>query len=173
MPSVEPGLPEVHVKPGETQLVEEPTILRTVLGSCVGIAYHVPRSGLAALSHPMLPACPAAGVAGMSPHQGRRYVDYTIREMARRLDTLGIARHDVTIKLFGGADVLAAVSHSHRPTVGWLNCQAAKRILAEEGFTVAASSLGGTRGISMLFHTGTGEVLVRRLPAATVEAEQE
>ena len=50
-----------------------------------------------------------------------------------------------------------------RPTVGALNCQAALEVLAEEGFAVSASDLGGIRGRSIHFHTGTGEVLVHRL----------
>ena len=52
-----------------------------------------------------------------------------------------------------------------RPTVGAQNCQAAVEVLAEEGFTVTASDLGGIRGRRIHFHTGTGEVLVYRLEA--------
>jgi hypothetical protein len=39
----EEPLPEIYVQPGESHLVSEPTILRTVLGSCVGIAFLIPR----------------------------------------------------------------------------------------------------------------------------------
>ena len=52
-----------------------------------------------------------------------------------------------------------------KATVGALNCEAALEVLAQEGFTVAASDLGGTRGRRIHFHTGTGEVLVYRLDA--------
>ena len=47
-----------YVQPGESHLVTEPTILRTLLGSCVGIAFWAPRLGLGALCHPMLPRTP-------------------------------------------------------------------------------------------------------------------
>jgi chemotaxis protein CheD len=69
----------------------------------------------------------------------------------------------VQIKLFGGGDVLLASEVSLKPTVGRLNCEAALRVLEEEGFTVAASSLGGHCGLKIQFHTDTGEVLLRRL----------
>ena len=49
--------------------------------------------------------------------------------------------------------------------MGALNCQAAIEVLAEEGFTVSASDLGGIRGRRIHFHTGTGEVLLHRLAA--------
>jgi chemotaxis protein CheD len=72
----------------------------------------------------------------------------------------------VEVKLFGGADVLPVDrTLSARPTVGAQNCQAAVEVLAEEGFTVSASDLGGVRGRRIHFHTGTGEVLLHRLAA--------
>ena len=43
---------EVYVQPGESHLVTEPSILRTVLGSCVGVAFWAPQQGAAALCHP-------------------------------------------------------------------------------------------------------------------------
>ena len=46
-----------------------------------------------------------------------------------------------------------------------MNCLTACKVAAEEGLTIAASDLGGTRGRRIHFHTGTGEVLLHRLPA--------
>ncbi|MGD0732840.1 MAG: chemotaxis protein CheD [Terracidiphilus sp.] len=162
MAEPEATLLEVHVQPGESHLVREPLILRTVLGSCVGVTFRVPRLGLAALCHPMLPSC-GKGAAGLSPAVGRRYVDFAIRDLARRLDRLGASRGEVEVKLFGGGDVLLVTNEASRPTVGKLNCEAALRVLREEDLEVIASSLGGTSGLNILFNTGTGEVLLRRL----------
>ena len=93
MPEPDAGLPEVYVQPGESHLVKKPTMLRTLLGSCVGIAFRVPRLGLGALCHPMLPRY----ADQTSPHRltrsaGRRYVDYAIRDLARQFDALGASR---------------------------------------------------------------------------------
>ena len=49
-----------------------------------------------------------------------------------------------------------------RPTVGRLNSEVAMKVLEEEGFGVAASSLGGKRGVNIHFNTKTGEVLLQR-----------
>jgi chemotaxis protein CheD len=155
-------LPEVYVQPGESHLVRKPVILRTLLGSCVGIAFRAPRLGLAALCHPMLPRCPAKQGATLNRSAGRRYVDFAIRDMARQLDALGARREEVEVKIFGGGDVLLMASDSVRPTVGRLNIEMAVKALAEEGFAVMASSLGGRRGINIHFNTKTGEVLLQR-----------
>lgn len=154
---------EIYVQPGESHLITEPAILRTILGSCVGVAFLSLGHGVAALCHPMLPTLPVKGGLALTLKDARRYVDFAIRDIARQLDERGIARSEVTVKLFGGADVLPVMQGTTRPTVGQMNCAAAQRVLREEGFAVAASSLGGTSGVQLRFHTDTGEVLLRRL----------
>jgi chemotaxis protein CheD len=161
-PFVNAGLPEVYLQPGESRLVKEPAILRTLLGSCVGIAFRVPRLGLGALCHPMLPHFPVKQTLTMTRSAGRRYVDYAIRDLARQFDALGAQRDKVEVKIFGGGDVLVTVSDTAGPTVGRLNSEVAMKVLEEEGFYVSASSLGGKRGVNIYFNTQTGEVLLQR-----------
>jgi len=163
MPKSDQPLREVYVQPGESHLVTGPAILRTLLGSCVGIAFLAPRLGAAALCHPMLPVCPSNLIGRASIAAGRRYVDFAIRDLANQFDALGARRSEVRVKLFGGADVLPAVSAASRPTVGRLNCESALRELRSHGFEVAAQSLGGTSGMNIQFNTETGEVLLKRL----------
>jgi chemotaxis protein CheD len=160
----EPSTPlEVYLHPGESHLVSQPAILRTVLGSCVGITFCHVELGLAAMCHPMLPTYPASRSHDIGLQAGRRYVDFTIQEMASRFDSLGARRSHIEVKLFGGADVLPVNPNSSMPTVGALNCQAALATLAAEGFEVAAQSLGGASGINIQLDSRTGEVLLRRL----------
>jgi chemotaxis protein CheD len=156
-------LPQVYVQPGESHLVSEPSILRTLLGSCVGVTFWVPRLGLGAICHGMLPSYPAKPPVDLSLANGHRYVDFAIRELARQLDAHGVRRGEVQVKLFGGGDVLPMGNDPSRPTVGKLNCESALKALHEEGFEVIASRLGGSTGLHIQFHTGTGEVLLRLL----------
>lgn len=155
-------LPEVYLQPGESKLVREPAILRTLLGSCVGIAFRVPRLGVGALCHPMLPHFPSRPPMPLNRSAGRRYVDFAIRELAQKFDALGARREEVEVKIFGGGDVLLTSNDSVRPTVGRLNIEVALKVLEEEGFNVIASSLGGRRGVNIYFNTETGEVLLQR-----------
>jgi chemotaxis protein CheD len=162
MPEDETGLPEVYLQPGQSILARQPTILRTLLGSCVGIAFRAERLGAGALCHPMLPNYPLRPPAGLSRSAASRYVDFAIRDLGRQFDSLGARRSEVEVKLFGGGDVLVVSGDSSRPTVGRLNCEVALRVLQEEGFNVVASSLGGNCGVNIIFNTQTGEVLLRR-----------
>lgn len=163
-------LPDLNLQPGELYLTRTPAILRTILGSCVSVTFWSPRVGAGALCHGMLPRAPKVWPAGIDASEGHRYVDFSIRYLAQKFDALGVPREEVEVKLFGGADVLPLLAdRGGRPTVGALNCQAAEEVLAEEGFNVTASDLGGTRGRRIHFHTGTGVVLVYRLGAWTGE----
>jgi chemotaxis protein CheD len=161
-------LPEFYLQPGEWRIVRSPSILKTVLGSCVSVTFHAPRLAASAMCHPMLPTQTAKPVVRSDPVEGRRYVDYVIREIAREFDSLGAARGEVEVKLFGGADVLASSRKS--ATVGTMNAETALRVLEDEGFQVLASCLGGSRGIFIEFHTGTGEVLLRKLAGMDLPA---
>lgn len=162
----EDELAQVHVQPGESRLVQEPSIVCTLLGSCVGITFWVRRMGIGALCHPMLPSAPARLAVQDAGAGHRRFVDFTIRELAGRFDALGATRAETVVKVFGGADVLDFDTSRARPTIGKLNRDAAMRILVAEGYRIAASSVGGRSGMQIRFNTNTGEVLLRRFGRA-------
>src|ERR1700691_3645113 len=82
MAELELALPEVYLQPGESYLAREPTIIRTILGSCVGVAFWNDRLGIGALCHAQLPKTPKIPIAGLTLAAGRRYVDFAIRDLA-------------------------------------------------------------------------------------------
>jgi chemotaxis protein CheD len=161
--SVQPGdIQCVVIQPGHLHLTRTPSILQTILGSCVGVTFWCARLGAGALCHGVLPRCPR----GTGVPDGYRYVDFSIRYLAEQFDALGASRYELEVKLFGGADVLpVSAARAHRATVGALNCRAAREVLEEEGLSVLASDLGGIRGRTIRFDSGTGEVLLQRLQA--------
>jgi chemotaxis protein CheD len=157
---IQTDLPTIRVQPGQLYLARTPAVLQTILGSCVSVTFWCQRLRAGALCHGVLPRCPR--VTGAP--EDHRYVDCSIRYLAKQFDAMGVRREDLEVKLFGGADVLPlAVGRSRKSTIGALNCRTALEVLEEEGFRTLASDLGGIRGRTIQFHTGTGEVLVYRL----------
>jgi len=169
MLSDEGGLLEVYLHPGEVYLARKPTVIRTILGSCVGVTFWSARFTAGALCHALLPKCPSKAEFGKGVPDGHRFVDFSIRDLARRFDRIGASRGEIEVKVFGGADVLPVSPRPARPTVGRQNCEVAIEVLQEEGFNVAASSVGGHYGRSIRFYTGTGEVRVRWLTRVIFE----
>src|ERR1035441_6155621 len=111
-------VPTIYLQPGEFHLAHGPAVIKTILGSCVGVSFWSPRLGIGALCHGILPKCHAR-VDGTERY---RYVDFAIRDLARQFDALGAARTEVQIKVFGGADVIVVdVTDSRRISVGCQN----------------------------------------------------
>jgi chemotaxis receptor (MCP) glutamine deamidase CheD len=155
---------EIYLQPGESYLARKPAIIRTILGSCVGATFWSARLGIGALTHSQLPWGPRDPFSNIALASCHRYVDLSIRDIARQLDALGADRAEMQVKLFGGADVLlVSGTPTMKPSVGKLNCEAALEVLLAEGFHIKASSLGGTLGLKLRFDTRTGEVRLRRL----------
>jgi chemotaxis protein CheD len=164
MADPEAKLPEVYLQPGEMFLAREPTMIRTLLGSCVGVTFWSERLRIGALCHGMLPRCPDGSSEALNPAAGYRYVDFAIRDLARKFDELGTFRAELQVKVFGGADVLLTSEAAFlKDTVGSMNCDVALEVLSAEGLHVAASSIRGKSGLNIHFNTGNGEVLLRRL----------
>jgi len=136
------NLVEVYLHPGESYLARQPAIIRTLLGSCVGVSFWSQRLGIGALTHCQLPRCPAVLAATTGLVDGHRYVDFAIHDIARQFDNLAARRSEVQVKVFGGADVLLVSEEaSAKPSVGKLNWQVALEVVHAEGFHMTASSL--------------------------------
>jgi len=153
-------LPGVYLQPGELYLARSPSLLKTLLGSCVGVTFWSPRLGIGALCHGVLPRCPD----GLRDSESYRYVDFAICHLIRCLEGFGAVSGEVQVKVFGGADVLpVGGGRSWKATVGQQNCQTALEVLRRENYCVLTSDIGGLTGRTIQFDTGTGVVLVRRL----------
>ena len=92
-----------------------------------------------------------------------RYVDFSIRHLARQFDALGPRRKELEVKVFGGADVLpvmaSRVGHSDGRRA---ELQGGVRGSGGGGLQGAGFRPARSPGPEIHFHTGTGEVMVHR-----------
>ncbi|MRR05793.1 MAG: chemotaxis protein CheD [Deltaproteobacteria bacterium] len=150
-------IPRIYLKPGEFHFAVRPTIVSTVLGSCVSVTMHNPERTMGAICHAVLPD-------ELNPGEPYRYVDSAIAAMLRLFDRYRINRRDIQVKLFGGSDILPHGENGYRyMTVGQQNILRANQIIEQEQLHIIASDVGGTRGRKLLFHTHTGEIYLQRL----------
>jgi chemotaxis protein CheD len=150
-------IPKIYLKPGELHFAITPTIVSTVLGSCISITMHNPEHQLGVICHAVLPEELVQG----DPY---RYVDSSVVAMVRMFDRYGIKKKDIEVKLFGGSEMLQQQENSCSGlTVGKQNILRALQIIENDKLNLLASDVGGTRGRKLLFHTHTGEVYLQRL----------
>jgi len=160
----ERDLPQIYLKPGEMHFADSPTLVVTVLGSCLSITMFSRKRGLAAICHGLLPQCGGDKNCNGECAEGFKYVDCAIRKMVRLFDKHKVKRSEIEVKCFGGADMF--MREIQRPgvvSVGRQNVLTAERILKSEGLSMNVVDVGGLQGRKILFYTHSGEVYLKRL----------
>jgi chemotaxis protein CheD len=159
----------VYLKQGQMLILEHPTLVSTILGSCVAVTFYNPRLGLAAISHALLPHC-RRHVYHNSVNDlltgdcarcadAFKYVDCSVSMMAEAFSRFGIAAAETRVQLYGGAAMIVSRERRASPeTVGEQNTAVARRVLADHGLAIQACDVGGTAGRKLVFNTLTGEV---------------
>jgi len=127
-----------------------PTVVNTILGTCVSVCLWDPHMKIGGINHYMLPHWNGEGLA--SPKYGNIAIEKLIQAMLQ----LGAKREHLQAKVFGGKS--SSEGHSIQYRVGERNAQLAITQLHKENIQVVSSSLGGGYGRKLIFHTDTGEV---------------
>ena len=147
---------EVTLYLGDVHAACEPTLIKTLLGSCVSVCLYDPLRRVAGMNHFMLPQSP--GEDGASARFGVPAMENLIGAL---IDLGGSPRRFVA-KVFGGAHVLdieepvAAVTQQ--------NIEFARSVLAAGGIPIVAEDVGGSVARHVHFHSDTGRVFIKRAP---------
>ena len=142
--------PKHFLYPGAIYVSPEPSMITTILGSCVAICLYDPVLQIGGMNHFMLPLWNGQGLA--SP----RYGNIAIDKLIRNLEAMGSSKSNIKAKVFGGAEIIA--TNISQFMIGERNIRLAKDILHEEGIPIVSSSTSGKLGRKIIFNTQTGEV---------------
>jgi len=138
---------------GEIGVCREQGSLRTLLGSCLGVALFDRRLRIAGLAHIVLPKS-----IGASELPGK-YADTAVPELIRRMQELASGETlRLSAKLAGGARMFNSTSQA--ATIGEMNAEAVERILGELRITIVGRHLGGEQGRRMTLDVSSGAVTI-------------
>jgi chemotaxis protein CheD len=151
------NVPTVFLYPGRMHCSAQPSIVTTVLGSCVAVCLIDRRRGISGLNHYLLPQ---GGEGKSSLRHGETAIPRLLDAMLR----LGCHAGDIEAKVFGGAAVLSM--NKPEDAVGAKNVALALDCLRTLEIDVVARRTGGKSGMLVRLFTATGEVLVRRVSSA-------
>ena len=132
-----------------------PNILRTILGSCVGICIYDPQKKIGGLSHIMLPT------SKRSSSNFKKYADTAIPLMIEEMLKLGSDQSRMTVKLAGGATMFKYAENSVIGDIGQNNLTSVREVLADLKIPVLAEDVGGDRGRTIDFYLETGELKIK------------
>jgi chemotaxis protein CheD len=148
---------KVFLKPGDLYISDIPTMVSTILGSCIAVTVFNKRLKTGGICHAMLPKSPYA-----EEHRAFRYVDSSILYMLSKFEMMGIRKDEMEIKLLGGADVIDRMNED-TASIGQKNIEIALEIIRDEDLQLTISDVGGKMGRKVHFYTHTGKVLLKRI----------
>lgn len=145
------------IKIAEIAVVSDSVVLKTTLGSCVGVILHDGESCTSGIAHILLPQRLRDDLAV------GKYADTAIPNLLSRLLKQGVDKSKIRAYLTGGADMFCWSEDKRIATVGEKNIDAAKRILADLHIPIVFEETGGNCGRTVLFDNRGGTIHVKTL----------
>ncbi len=141
------------LQPGYIYVPSRPSVISTVLGSCVSVCIFDKKRNIGGMNHFQLPLAESRQKA--TPRYGNVATYALIKIM---LDDGSKLKH-LEAQIFGGA-----FNPDISPTdIGKQNVMIARRVLMRHRIPVVSEDVGGKRGRKIVFNTGTNEVAVLKV----------
>lgn len=148
---------KVYLKIGEYYITQTPTIISTVLGSCVGVCLFEKQARIGGLNHILLPGRPDLDHYNDSARYGVNAMELLINGIIK----LGGKKENIIAKAFGGACVTNSFSCENGP--GQKNIEFVTKFLRDEAIKLACHDLGGYDIRKIFLRSNTGDVFLKRL----------
>jgi chemotaxis protein CheD len=155
-PATPNGARTVYLQAGQLTAVADPTIIVTILGSCVAICVWDIRLGVGGMNHYMLPF-PTA-----KQNSSPRFGTVAWRQLLDKLAAFGVQKQNLRAGIFGGACIMEAFRED-LDHIGARNVELAEKQLGEAGVMIVQREVGGRRGRKLTFETATGHITVKEL----------
>lgn len=152
----------IHI--GGVWASRKPSVVRTVLGSCIAVCLRDPIARVGGMNHFMLPD------AGNDEDLSSRYGVNAMEVLINRCMQEGADRYRLEAKVFGGGHVLRTANHAD--SVPQKNIHFALKFLQVEQIPIVSKDIGGFSARSILFFTDSGKILLKRLRETGADADK-
>lgn len=146
---------QVYLHAGQLFAASAPTVITTVLGSCVAVCLHDPVSKVGGMNHYLLPL-------HVDREHSPRFGTVAVPALIEAMVKAGASRGALVAKVFGGASVIASMGQRGRH-LGEENAALALRLLEDARIPVLDHDVGGARGRKLVFFADEGTAWVRQL----------
>ncbi len=145
----------IHI--GEYHASSHPTVVYTLVGSCVAVCLYDPVRKIGGMNHILLPGQADMKRFDMPARYGINAMELLINKIMR----LGGERRSLIAKAFGGAHLLPSIPKENG--VGRKIAAFVLEFLKKESIRVVRQDLEGHESRKVYFHTDTGEVFLKRI----------
>lgn len=153
----------INVKMGEVQIGRNKDILKTLLGSCVGIGLINKKRGYVGLAHCLL------GKADQEIFDiGGKFVDQALYSMTKLLEIDSQHKKEIIAIVVGGGNMTLSDDVSSNLLVGKRNTDFALEHLKKNGFAISYTEVGGRMARNLKIYCETGLFKVSQVPRLKV-----
>ncbi|MCX7678002.1 MAG: chemotaxis protein CheD [Spirochaetes bacterium] len=144
----------INVGVAKIEVATKPAVLRTILGSCVGICIYDRMKKVGGLAHILLPNWVKDGVK-------EKYADTAIPLLINQLLKMGCTREFMSAKIAGGASMFRFGGNLTLGQIGERNIEVARKVLAEKNIPIVAEDVGGNCGRVLDFFLEDGRMKIK------------
>ncbi len=154
------GTTNSAIRMGELAVSMNDGVLRTLLGSCIGVALYDRRHKVGGIAHIVLPQSRSPG------DPPGKFVDTAIPALYAEMETLAGRSLKPTARIAGGANMFSTIVIQ---TVGTQNLDATERLLGELRIPLVGRHCGGEQGRRMSLDTTTGVITIEIVGSDPIE----
>lgn len=144
----------VNVGVAQIKIASSPTILRTILGSCVGICIYDKEKKIGGLAHVLL-------AKATNNTQPAKFAETAIPTLIDLLLEEGCKREHMSAKIAGGASMFEFNTTTILGQIGDQNIEMTRKILNEKKIPILGEHLGGSTGRVIDFFLEDGHVRIK------------
>ncbi len=145
----------INVGVAQVKIGQNPSILRTILGSCIGICIYDRVKKMGGLAHILLPIDTSNGTTP------EKYADTAIPLLIQRLLKEGCTRNNMSAKIAGGASMFKFQANVTLGQIGDRNIEETKKILEQLKIPLLEEDTGGNTGRVIDFFLNDGHMKIK------------
>ena len=147
----------IHVEIADMKIAQGQNILRTILGSCVGICLYDAVTKIGGMAHIMLPS------GQNTDFLKAKYADTAIPFLLQNMISSGAKKERIVAKIAGGAKMFALPAASKIAAIGDNNVKSVKDILSSMNIRLISEDTGGENSRTISFFLEDGRVKIKRI----------
>lgn len=155
---------KIFVLPGEIAVTKQPTVIATLLGSCVAVCLYNTKGQYGGMNHYMLPTGTDHSMMG-------KYGEYSTEKLIQSMLKADPVVGNLNAMVYGGGAVVGHLNTGF--DIGKRNIEVAIEILKKYNIRVTERQTGGDSGRKIFFDNYTGEVEMRMIQKSELTMQLE
>jgi chemotaxis protein CheD len=152
----------INIGIAEIKMGKSPYVLRTTLGSCIGVVFYNPDLKIGGISHVMLSKDPIGRDKQKNPG---KYAETAIPLLVKAMEKEGCPLGSYSARLFGGASMFKNINSNFLQLIGEENITTARQILDSLNVPILVEDVGGTEGRTISLYLDDGRILLKKAGA--------